>query len=153
MGASDAAPLSEGELAFLGALTALDVRFLLVGMSAALLQGARGATEDLDLWFQDLDDPRIGEAAREAGGFWVTRSQPPMLGGMSERFDVVVAMSGLPDFAREYAGSTELTLEGVTLRVLPLERILASKRAANRVKDQSALAALELALQVRERLK
>ena len=37
-------------------------------MSAALIQGARGATEDIDLWFESLADPRIGEAVRAAGG-------------------------------------------------------------------------------------
>jgi hypothetical protein len=152
MAATDPASLSEGERAFLLALSELGIRYLLVGMSAALLQGARGATEDLDLWFENLGDPGIGEAARRAGGFWVTRAEPPLLGGMSERFDVVVSMSGLPDFDHEYAGALELALEGVPLHVLPLPRIIASKRAANRPKDQATLLALELTLKVLERL-
>jgi hypothetical protein len=42
--------LSESERRFLLALNELGVRYLIVGMSAALLQGARGATEDVDLW-------------------------------------------------------------------------------------------------------
>lgn len=153
MAAFDAASLTEGERAFLTALSELGVEYLLVGMSAALLQGARGATEDIDLWFRDLDDPRIGDAARRAGGFWVTRAAPPLLGGMGERFDVVMNMSGLPDFAQEYAGATEMTLDGVVLRVLPLERIIASKRAANRTKDKAVLPALELAIRIIEKLK
>lgn len=153
MAAPGSESLSEGERAFLLALSELGVPYLLVGMSAALLQGARGATEDLDLWFENLDDPRIGEAARRAGGFWVTRAQPPLLGGMSERFDVVVSMSGLPDFAKEYAGAGDLRLEGVPLRLLPLERILASKKAANRPKDRAAVEALEVAIKVLERVK
>ena len=153
MAVFDSASLSEGERAFLRALSELGVEYLLVGMSAALLQGARGATEDIDLWFKNLDDPRIGEAARRSGGFWVTRAQPPLLGGMGERFDVVVSMSGLPDFSQEYEGSSELTLDGVVLRVLPLARIIASKRAANRPKDHAALPALELAARVIERVK
>ena len=153
MAAFDSASLTEGERAFLRALSELGVDFLLVGMSAALLQGARGATEDIDLWFRNLDDPRIGEAARRSGGFWVTRAQPPLLGGMGDRFDVVVSMSGLPDFAQEYAGSTAVNLDGVEVRVLPLSRIIASKRVANRTKDQAVLPALELAAKVIERLK
>ncbi|MDP3231852.1 MAG: hypothetical protein Q8N26_03680 [Myxococcales bacterium] len=72
---------------------------------------------------------------------------------MGDRFDVVVSMSGLPDFAQEYVGSTALKLDGVEVRVLPLSRIIASKRAANRTKDQAALPALELAAKVIERLK
>ena len=148
MAAYDAASLSETERRFLQALGDLGVRYLVVGMSAALLQGARGATEDIDLWFHDLSDPRIGEAASRAGGFWVTRSEPPMLGGMGERFDVVTTMSGLPDFSEEYSGAKEFSVDGVTLKVLPLERIIASKRAANRGKDQVALQSLELALKL-----
>lgn len=137
---------------FFRALSELGVDFMLVGMSAALLQGARGATEDIDLWFRNLDDPRIGEAAQRAGGFWVTRAQPPLLGGMGERFDVVTSMSGLPDFDGEYAGAVSLKLDGVDVRVLPLSRIIESKRAANRAKDQAVLPALELAAKVIGRL-
>src|SRR5437016_1752407 len=81
--------LSDAERRFLLALNELGIRYLIVGMSAALLQGARGATEDIDLWFEDVGDPRIGEAARRASGFWITRSQPPLLGGaIGDRFDV-----------------------------------------------------------------
>lgn len=117
---------------------------------ALLLQGARGATEDLDLWFESLSDVGIGEAAKRAGGFWVTRSEPPMLGGMSERFDVITSMSGLPNFADEYSNAKELEVDGVRLHVLPLARIIASKRTANRAKDQATLHSLETALRVIE---
>lgn len=140
--------LSESEREFLRALNELGVAYLLVGMSAALLQGARGATEDLDLHFENLSDARIGEAARRAGGFWITRSEPPMLGGMSDRFDVVTHLSGLPDLRAEYLGAKTLNVDGVPVRVLPLERILVSKRAANRSKDRAAIDAIELALKV-----
>ncbi|MDX2012019.1 MAG: hypothetical protein SFW67_17635 [Myxococcaceae bacterium] len=140
--------LTDGERKFLLALTELGVPFLVVGMSAALLQGARGATEDIDLWFERADDPRIHEAAHRAGGFWVTRAQPPLLGGMSERFDVVLSMSGLGSFAEESRGAVSAEVDGVPLRLLPLARIIAGKRAANRVKDQAVLPALELALKL-----
>jgi hypothetical protein len=143
MADSDLASLTEPERAFLSALNDLGVRYLLVGMSAALVQGARGATEDLDLWFESISDAGIGEAAKRAGGFWVTRSEPPMLGGMSERFDVVTSMSGLPDFAAEFESSRELDIDGVRLRVLPLARpfttivarIFTKRRRATRRRD------------------
>lgn len=139
--------LSQAERSFLSALNGLGVRYLIVGMSAALLQGARGATEDIDLWFESLADPRIGDAARSAGGFWVTRSQPPMLGGaLGDRLDVVTSMSGLPDFAAEYAHAKCEMVTGVPLRLLPLARILHSKRTAGRPKDQAVIYALETAL-------
>jgi predicted nucleotidyltransferase len=148
----DVNSLTPSERAFLLALNELGVRFMLVGMSAALIQGARGATEDLDLWFESLSASGIAQAAGRAGGFFVTRAEPPMLGGMSERFDVVVSLSGLPTFDEEFVNAKNVTVDGVPLKVLPLERIILSKRTANRAKDKAALPALELALQVLKKL-
>jgi hypothetical protein len=154
MAGFDHTALSEGERKFLEALNEFGVRYLLVGMSAALLQGARGSTEDLDLWFERLTDAHIGEAARRLGGVWVTRSQPPLLGGgdLGERWDVVTHMDGLPDFAAEYVLAKTLEVDGVPIRVLPLERILASKRAANRPKDQATIYQLESTLKILDEL-
>jgi len=36
-----------------------------------------------------------------------------------------------------------MTVQGVTVRLLPLDRVIASKRAANRPKDQAVIPALE----------
>jgi len=149
----DALALEPSERAFLEALQRLGVRYLIVGMSAALLQGARGVTEDIDLWFERLDEPAIGEAARSANGFWISGNfgmRPPGLGGLGleDRFDVVLTASGLDSFATEYAAARTVVVDGLELRVLPLARILTSKRAANRPKDQAQIPALEAALAV-----
>lgn len=143
--------LSEGERRFLRALNARGVRFLLVGMSGALVQGARGATEDIDLWFESTSDPGIGEAAREIGALWIPGMfgmRPRAFGGeiLGDRFDVVLLASGLRSFAEEYAESVTLEIEGVPLRVLPLHRILVSKRAAGRPKDLAQIPAIEEAI-------
>lgn len=75
--------------------------------------------------------------------------QPPTLGGsLGDRFDVVLTMSGLDQFDSEYARSKTIEIDGLPVQVLPLERIIASKRAANRAKDRAALPALEAALAV-----
>jgi len=144
--------LEAAERAFLEALNELGVRYLVVGVTAASLQGARVATEDVDLWFADTTDPRVGEAARRAGGLWISGSfgmQPPTIGGaLGDRFDVVLTMSGLDGFEAEYGRSRILEVDGIAVHVLPLERIIQSKRAANRPKDQAALPALEAALAV-----
>ncbi|MDQ3033117.1 MAG: nucleotidyltransferase [Myxococcota bacterium] len=141
--------LSDPEIAFLRALDAVGVRYLLVGMSAAILQGVPGTTQDVDLWFESLADHRIGEVARQVGGFWATRMNPPMLGGLlSDRFDVVVRMSGLEDFDSEYARARTEVVSGVAVKVLPLERIVVSKRAAGRPKDALAVRLIEDALAV-----
>ena len=79
-----ASAFTESERRFIAELRARGVRFMIVGMSAALIQGARGSTEDIDLWFEDPNDPRIAEAVRAAGGIWVSGSfgmQPPRIGG------------------------------------------------------------------------
>jgi predicted nucleotidyltransferase len=60
--------LTDSERELLRQLHDAGVRYMLVGMAAALVQGARGATEDVDLWIEDLADPRVAEAARRAGG-------------------------------------------------------------------------------------
>jgi hypothetical protein len=44
------------------------VRFLMVGLSAAALQGAPVVTQDVDLWFERLDDPNLTAALRQVGG-------------------------------------------------------------------------------------
>ncbi|MBM4361217.1 MAG: hypothetical protein FJ104_00955 [Deltaproteobacteria bacterium] len=147
----DELALRPAEREFLAALNRLGVRYLVVGMSAALLQGARGVTEDIDLWFESTDDPGIAEAARCAGGFWVSGTfgmRPPGPGGagLEDRFDVVLTASGLEEFAVEFAGSKAIDVDGLVLRVLPLERILVSKRAAGRAKDRAAIPALEVAI-------
>lgn len=140
--------LSTAEQTLLRELESSGVRYMVVGMSAALLQGARGATEDIDLWFDDVDDPRIADAVRKAGGIWVSGRfgmGPPRIGGdaLGDRFDVVVHMSGLSEFAVEYAGIRHEIVDGIAIPVLPLERILASKKAANRPKDRGVISVLE----------
>ena len=75
--------LTSAEQALLRALHDLGVPFLLVGMGAALVEGAQGTTQDLDIWLGALDPERLREAARRAGGFYTSGFglQPPALGG------------------------------------------------------------------------
>jgi hypothetical protein len=91
------------------------------------------------LWFEDLSDPRLSLALRAVGAAYLPPFDlnPPMLGGPgSEPFDVVLTMSGLDDFAKEVKHALSVRVGEVRLKVLPLERILASKTAANRPKDK-----------------
>lgn len=66
-----------------------------------------------------------------------------------ELFDIVLRMDGLESFDDEWANALELTVGDVATKVLPLARILASKRAAGRPKDRLVVPVLEevLALQ------
>ena len=60
-------PLSENELRLLKSLVKHRVRFMVVGLSAAALQGAPVVTEDIDLWFEDLYAPCFQAALTEEG--------------------------------------------------------------------------------------
>jgi len=134
------------------ALSRHGIRFLIIGMGAAALEGAPFATQDIDVWFASVEDPRIPQAAREAGGFWISGFgvQPPSFGGDElTRIDVVLTAHGLADFDAEYAAAVDRTLDGVSLRVLPLERVIASKRSTGRMKDAAQLPGLEATLAAR----
>jgi hypothetical protein len=61
---------------------------------------------------------------------------------------VVTTAHGLDAFAVEYQRARVLDLDGLAVRVLPLERVIASKRAAGRPKDLAVLPALEATLAV-----
>jgi hypothetical protein len=80
----DFSALMQGERALLEALNRRGIPFMIVGLSAAVLQGANSSTRDIDLWFADTSDPRLGEAIREAKGIWISGTfgaWPPQIGG------------------------------------------------------------------------
>jgi hypothetical protein len=138
-------PISDAELRILAALVEAKVEFMIVGLSAAALQGAPVVTEDVDLWFKNLGEPGMVRAIRAAGATYVPpfNLNPPMLvGEHAQPFDLVVNMSGLGDYAEEVKNTVEITLSDFTVRVLSLERIIASKTAANRPKDRLVIPVL-----------
>ena len=145
--------LTPAERLLLEALQRRGVRFVIVGMGAAVLEGAPLATQDLDLWIEQVGDERLRLAAADVGGFWISGFglQPPAFGGEGlERLDVVLTVHGLEAFATEYERCVEREVDGLRLRVLPLERVIASKRALQRAKDIAQLPALEATLLARK---
>lgn len=145
--------LTSAERALLLALSRRGVRYIVVGLGAAVLQGAPMSTQDVDLWIERPGDDPVRQAAADAGGFWLSPHgmQPPAFGGEGlERVDVVLTAHGLEDFATEYALALDQDIDGIPVKVLPLERIIASKRATNRPKDLAALPALEATLRARD---
>jgi hypothetical protein len=141
--------LNAAERRLLAALAQRGVPFILVGMGAALIEGAPVATQDIDLWFPDAADPRIPLAAADAGGFWISGfgMQPPSFGGPDlERIDVVLTVHGLDSFEEEFSRALEVVVDDLRVRVLPLERILASKLFTRRAKDLAQIPALEATL-------
>ena len=145
----------DGEAAFLKELKRRRVQFMIVGLSAAALQGAPVVTQDIDLWFRDLDDPNIRKALKKVGGILVPSIgfNPPMLAGEAVKlFDIVVHMHGLGSFDEELHGAETVELAGVTIDVLPLSRIIKSKFELGREKDLIAMKVLKDALIVKQAL-
>lgn len=146
---AEPSPITERELRFLRELVGCNVPFMIVGLSAAALQGAPAVTQDIDLWFRDLTHPGLREALQRVGGAYVPPSllNPPMFAGADlELFDIVLRMDGLDRFDEELRHAIDIRMGDCEVKVLPLSRVLASKKAANRPKDRLVIAVLEDAL-------
>jgi hypothetical protein len=145
------------ELRFLQSLAREKVEFMIVGLSAATLQGAPVVTQDIDLWFKDLADPGIQRALKTVNGTYVPpmKQNPPMFVGNDVKiFDIVVHMHGLGTFDEERENTVSVRLGRYKIAVLELERIIASKRALGRKKDKLTLDVLDDALKaIKERKK
>ncbi len=149
-------PFAGSEIRLLTALLRARVRFMVVGLSAATMQGAPVVTQDVDLWFEELGDLRISRALQGVGAAYVPPSKlnPPMLAGTgAELFDIVLRMDGLGTFASEVKHCIEIPLGRQKLKVLSLERILASRLAANRAKDKLTIPVLRDALAATQTLR
>lgn len=133
---------AEEEVRFLRELVKEKVDFMIVGLSAAALQGAVVVTQDVDLWFRDTDDLRIRRALRKVGGVYVPSMEdnPPVFAGRAvQLFDIVLHMHGLASFETERRSAIKIPLGGFKIAVLPLDRIIESKRVLGRPKDKLVL--------------
>jgi predicted nucleotidyltransferase len=146
-------PITSAELEFLRLLSVNGARFMVVGMTSAILQGADSSTKDIDLWFGRTSDGQLDAAARAVGGTFIWRATPPCLGGRElRRLDLVYNMSGLGNFEEEYAGAIDCQIDDFVVKLLPVERILASKQAAARPKDLAVIPALQALVKSKEYL-
>ena len=126
-------PFFGNELGLLGALLRHKVRFMIVGLSAAALQGAPVVTQDVDLWFERVGEENISGASREVGAAYVPPSvdNPLMLAGAgAELFDVVIRMDGLRTFAEEFKTCVEIPLGGYRVKVLALDGVFRTSERA-----------------------
>jgi len=139
----------EKEFEFLRELVRRNVDFMIVGLSAAALQGAPVVTQDIDLWFRKLPDTGLEEALRGVGGIYVpsSGSNPPVFAGRGvELFDIVTHMHGIGEFEDEVENTINVPLGRIKVMVLKLERVIESKRATGREKDRRVLKVLSDAL-------
>jgi hypothetical protein len=140
---------TDREIEFLRELVRQNIEFMIVGLSAAALQGAPVVTQDVDLWFKDLTAAGIKKALKKVSGAYVPPSaiNAPMFAGEAVKlFDIVVHMHGLENFDEEKKHALQVRLGGVDIPVLPLDRIIHSKKITGRQKDKLVLPVLKDAL-------
>ena len=108
---------------------------MLIGMSAAIVQGVMGTTIDVDLWI-DLPSRqymRVQNLARSVGCAAARDAVVYAEDGTPVNF--VYEVNGLGTFQKELKNSVPLPFRGKKIPVLKLERILKSKEFIKRDKD------------------
>jgi len=137
---------------FIQALEREKIPLILIGMMAAVEQGAPLSTIDYDFW---VDLPkrqvvRVYQVVLRQGGTLVAPTYYELRDGT--QVNVVFEPSGLRSFASEYKCCGVTRLGECKLRVLPLSRVIASKEAAGRDKDLGTLPVLKRTLRLKKKL-
>ncbi|MFT4217528.1 MAG: hypothetical protein QM619_10150 [Micropruina sp.] len=138
-----------------------DVRFVLIGGLAAVLQGSPYPTEDVDITpeqtIRNLE--RLSAALTALGARVYTQSEPDglpfshdaeSLAGSSVwnlvtnlgRLDISFVPDGTTGFADLTRSALTIAIRGTDVRVADLADVIRSKQAANRPKDQRVLMTL-----------
>jgi hypothetical protein len=120
-------------------------------MSAAILQGCPATTLDTDLW---IDLPprqymRVLRLCLKLGATARANTVVELSDGSAVNF--LYRVDGLLSFAREYRRARRIKWLGTTVAVLPLARILRSKKMVGRPKDLAHLPLLEQTINLRKR--
>ena len=138
--------------AFIAALRAAKIDCILIGSMAAIRQGAPLMTINYDFWVRlpEREYVRIQTIIQQLGGSTPARTAYELRDGT--QVNAIFQPDGLGSFATEFRRSPIAVLEGHRVRVLPLARVIASKRAAGRDKDLAAMPVLERTLRLRRRL-
>ena len=138
--------------AFLKALRAEKIDCILIGAMAAIEQGAPLTTIDYDLWVKlpERQYVRLLSIVQRQNGTILARTLYELRDGT--HVNAIFHPDGLRSFDAEFKRCRVSRLAGQPIRVLPLQRIIASKRAANRDKDIAVLPILERMLRMKRRL-
>ena len=131
------------------ALQAEGIKFMLVGMSAANLQGVLAGTIDVDIWIglPARQYMRVINLCRKMGATLRSPNKVYLCDGTP--VDFIYEVSGLPAFDREFPRVKWLPFHGIKTPVLPLERICKSKQAAGRDKDKLHILLIRQALRLK----
>jgi hypothetical protein len=137
----------------LEALEAEPIRYIVIGMAAAVAQGVMANTLDVDLW---IDLParqymRVLNVARKLGATVAANTVVYLEDGTPVNF--VYEVTGLASFSREKQHVTQARIHGHDLPVLKLERILKSKQSIGRDKDKLHIVHIRDFLRCRRQLR
>ena len=138
--------------AFLKALRQEGIDCILIGAMAAIRQGAPLMTVDYDFWvrLRERQYVRLLTIIKRQGGTIRARTLYELSDGT--QVNAIFQPDGLLSFQVEWKHCPIGRLEGVPVRILPLPRVIVSKRAAGRDKDVAVLPVLERTLQLAARL-
>ena len=124
-------------------LNSAGIPSMLVGMTAANLQGVLATTLDVDIWVglpprQYMKTinvcHRLGATLRTPDKVYLRDGTP---------VDFIYEVTGLGSFKRELHDALSLSFHGIPVFVLSLDRICTSKRAAARDKDKLHILLIE----------
>jgi hypothetical protein len=129
------------------------MRFQIVGMTAAVYQGVMINTMDTDIW---MDLPareymRLWNLIRSQGGTALSPTLYVLADGKVVNF--LFSVTGLNSFAAEYRHALNVKMEKLNIKVLPLGRILKSKKAVMRDKDVAHIPHIERVLKLLKKTK
>lgn len=138
--------------AFIKALRQEKIDSILIGMMAAIEQGAPLMTIDYDFWINlpERKYVRILSIIQKHGGTILAPTLYELKDGT--QVNVIFRPSGLRPFNLEFKNCRLGHLEGQPIRILPLKQIIASKKASGRAKDKAVLPILERTLRLSKRL-
>jgi hypothetical protein len=119
----------------LEALEAEEIQFMLIGMSAAVIQGVMETTLDVDLWINlpPRQYMRVQKVVRHVRGVVAANTVAYLEDGTPVNF--IFEVDGLHSFERELKNTEQLKFHGKVIPVLKLVRILKSKETVARDKD------------------
>ncbi|MEQ8211083.1 MAG: hypothetical protein RH917_14750 [Lacipirellulaceae bacterium] len=134
---------------------------IVIGNSAAALQGVPITTQDIDLFVRDtkVNQEKIKSLVVALGpGVVASRPFEPSskmirIEGLAFDIDIVFELSSRVKFESLRSRASEIPIGSGKLKVADLSDVVAAKKAANRPKDVASLPILEHALEVRREMK
>lgn len=131
------------------------LKYIMVGGFASILNGYNRLTSDIDIWIKDTKENRFALkiSLQEIGLETIPDLENvDFIPGWSSinlpsgfELDVMTTLKGFEQekFDECYLSSNEAIIENISVRFFPINQLIASKKATNRLKDQLDIEELE----------